>query len=79
MGFKRGNIVTLTDKVNAIQKGADLGRIDSLLKRIEKFDDIQPDETIWSEQRILKTVRSYVQDTQLTSPKVSCSKDANNF
>lgn len=53
--------MALTDKVSAIKDGKDLGRIENLLKRLEKFEDIQPNETVWSERRMLGTVRSYVQ------------------
>jgi hypothetical protein len=35
---------------------------DEFLKRLEKFDLVKPRETVWSEQRFLDTVRSYVQD-----------------
>lgn len=52
--------MALSDKVKAVQSGVDLGRIETLLKRLEKFDDIQPNETVWSEQRMLGTVRSHV-------------------
>ena len=53
--------MALTDKVKAVQSHTNLRRIEGFLKRLEKFDDIQPDETVWSEQRVLKTVRSHVQ------------------
>lgn len=52
--------MTLIDKVTAVQSGKNLGRIEGLLKRLEKFEDIQPNETIWSERRMLGTVRSHV-------------------
>jgi hypothetical protein len=52
--------MALTDKVKAVQSGIDLGRIENLLKRLEKFEDIQPNETVWSEQRMLGVVRSYI-------------------
>ena len=54
--------MTLIDKVKAVQQESDLGRIEGLLKRLEKFEDIQPKETVWSEQRILETVRSHIEN-----------------
>lgn len=52
----------LTEKVKAAQDHpASLDRIEALLKRLEKFDDIRPKETVWSEQRMMEGVRYYIQ------------------
>lgn len=33
-------------------------RIDDILEKIKKFEKIKPEETIWSEKRLLDTVRT---------------------
>ncbi len=55
--------MALTKKVKATKKYPMSSKhIEAFLKRIEKFDNIKPKETIWSEKRMMDGVRSYVQN-----------------
>ncbi len=50
--------MSLTEKVNIMARSGDLKHIENLLSRIEKFDSIKPEETIWSEQRLMQNIRT---------------------
>lgn len=46
--------------LNKNVKDVNSTRIDNLIRRVDKFDDVKPRETVWSEQRLLDTVRTHV-------------------
>lgn len=62
----------LTKKTSEIIKQNRDDRIDQIIKKIEKFDSIKPNETVWSEQRLLEAVRSSTMiDPKFDHPRYS--------